>query len=86
MFLCKKKYRHQKKHPAPKVNVFYNVEFVLEKNLVKLTKSNGSIMVLPIDHLLRVKKIINEVQYLDFVYDSVIFFPSVIINWQDFKL
>ncbi len=70
----------------PNVNIFKHVEFDLENNFVTLTKSTNTKITIPIDQLMRVKKITNAEQYLNFVFDALIFYPAVILNWNDFKL
>lgn len=67
------------------INVFNDVKFLLTKNLVQLTKSTGKNLTLPVDYLVRFKKIETEEQYLDFVHDSLIFVPAIVCNWMDFK-
>ena len=82
-------YRKSKKqihHISPHLNIFNHVEFIIKKNLVQLTKSTGKNLNLPVDHLIRFKKIETEEQYLDFLHDSLIFYPAIVYNWFDFKL
>ena len=70
----------------PTINIVKHVAFDMENNLVTLTKSTDAKSTIPIDQLMRVKKITNEEQYLNFVHDALIFYPAVILNWHDFKL
>lgn len=67
------------------LNVFDDVKFFLTKNLVQLTKSTGKNLTLPVESLVRFKKIETEEQYLDFVHDSLIFVPAITCNWVYFK-
>ena len=53
---------------------------------MQLTKSTGKNLNLPVDHLMRMKKIEKEGEYLDFLHDSLILYPSIVCNWYDFKL
>ena len=84
----RKQYQHllQIRNTQPFVNVFKDIVFDFDNNTAQLTKSTGKIISLPIDYVMRVKKINNEEQYLNFVHDALIFYPAVILNWHDFKL
>ncbi len=64
----------------PVCNIFSDIFLDVEKNSVKLIKSNKHIKTIASDSLLGFKKVSNETDYLNFVHNALFMFPAVILH------
>ncbi len=69
----------------PTLNIYDDIMFDLGNQTVKLTNAQGRTINVPSDKFYGFKKVSKEVEYMNFVYNSIILYPAIALHWNDFR-